>query len=361
MKKVFPGGNTAVGFFSFYDYILPEDARKIILIKGGPGVGKSTFMRYIAETLYSKGHPVELHCCSSDNESLDGVVFPQSQVALVDGTAPHLVDPKNPGAVDEILNLGNYWDEKGIRRNREHILSLNKLIKELFQSAYNYLAQASLLNKEREKYYRIADAVDFLLLDRHTSRLIKELFPGEGNSLRERHLFASAISPGGLVNHLPSIFDNLEHRVIITGDAGTGKATLVARIYHHALLLDYQVEAFHCSLNPSQIEHIYIPELSLGVITSVKPHVFQPKQGDTIINTADFIRARALSPYTADLEEANRRFGQAIERALDFIRRAKQAHDEMEAYYIPNMDFAAIDKVREETLERLTSYLIENH
>jgi hypothetical protein len=44
VKHVFPGNNTARGFYSFYDYIIAPDARRILVIKGGPGVGKSTFL-----------------------------------------------------------------------------------------------------------------------------------------------------------------------------------------------------------------------------------------------------------------------------------------------------------------------------
>ncbi len=91
VKRVFPGGNTAVGFYSFYDYIITPDATRILVIKGGPGVGKSTFMRRIADEMVERGFDVELHHCSSDNSSLDGVVIPQIGVALIDGTAPHRV------------------------------------------------------------------------------------------------------------------------------------------------------------------------------------------------------------------------------------------------------------------------------
>lgn len=51
-RYLFPGGNTALGFFSFYDHILPEEeTRRMIISKGGPGVGKSTFMRRIGAAL----------------------------------------------------------------------------------------------------------------------------------------------------------------------------------------------------------------------------------------------------------------------------------------------------------------------
>lgn len=38
--------------------------------------------------MVEKGFDVEYHHCSSDNNSVDGVVFPQVGVAFIDGTAP---------------------------------------------------------------------------------------------------------------------------------------------------------------------------------------------------------------------------------------------------------------------------------
>jgi MoxR-like ATPase len=92
IKEVFPGGNTYKGFHSFYDYIISNDeANRIFCIKGGPGVGKSSFMKSIAKEFVELGCDVELHHCSSDNNSLDGVVIKQAKVALLDGTAPQRV------------------------------------------------------------------------------------------------------------------------------------------------------------------------------------------------------------------------------------------------------------------------------
>ena len=90
IRHMFPGGNTAQGFFSYYDYILSqEEATRIICIKGGPGVGKSRFIKILVEEIQDRGYNVEYMHCSSDNNSLDGVVIPAIKVALLDGTAPH--------------------------------------------------------------------------------------------------------------------------------------------------------------------------------------------------------------------------------------------------------------------------------
>ena len=158
VKKVFPGGNTSRGFFSFYDYIIPEDAERIFVIKGGPGTGKSSFMRTIGEEFLKLGYDVELHYCSSDNKSLDGVVIKKANVALLDGTAPHIVDPKHPGAVGEILNLGEYWDEPRLVKDKYYIINCNKQIKMRFESAYRYLGAAKEMQDDMEEI--IGEGVD---------------------------------------------------------------------------------------------------------------------------------------------------------------------------------------------------------
>ena len=79
-------------------------------MKGGPGVGKSSFMKKIATEFADKGYDVEIFPCSSDPGSLDAVVIKKLGVVLIDATAPHIVDPKIPGAIDEIVNFGDFWD-----------------------------------------------------------------------------------------------------------------------------------------------------------------------------------------------------------------------------------------------------------
>ena len=77
------GANSPTGFYSLYDQLLePEQAETIYILKGGPGCGKSSLMRRVAQA-------VEYIACSGDPDSLDAVVFPALNTAIVDGTAPH--------------------------------------------------------------------------------------------------------------------------------------------------------------------------------------------------------------------------------------------------------------------------------
>ena len=86
----FLGANAPDGFYSLYPELIDlERARAVYILKGGPGCGKSSLMRRVAQAMEEKGASVEYIACSGDPDSLDAVVFPALNTAIVDGTAPH--------------------------------------------------------------------------------------------------------------------------------------------------------------------------------------------------------------------------------------------------------------------------------
>ena len=185
-RHLYPGNNTPKGFFSYYHYILDQrEADKIICLKGGPGAGKSTFMRAIGEKLLAEGHNIDFMHCSSDNDSLDAIVVRDKKIAILDGTSPHIVDPINPGAVDSIINLGDYWDEEGIRKNNEALISSNEKKKSIFARVYNYLAAAEKMYDNLRNIYESALRNEELY--KITARIMrtelvhKEIGPPQGN------------------------------------------------------------------------------------------------------------------------------------------------------------------------------------
>ena len=90
----FAGANSGDGFQNLFSEIVDlEDTYDLMVLKGGPGVGKNTFMREIGRTMEEAGTPVEYLWCSGDPDSLDGVVLPELRCAVVDGTAPHGTAP----------------------------------------------------------------------------------------------------------------------------------------------------------------------------------------------------------------------------------------------------------------------------
>ena len=86
----FLGANSGQGFQNLFPHFCkPEDHYDLIVLKGGPGVGKSTMMRRVGKAMEDRGEDVEYLYCSGDPNSLDGVHIPRIRTAIVDGTAPH--------------------------------------------------------------------------------------------------------------------------------------------------------------------------------------------------------------------------------------------------------------------------------
>ena len=64
----FLGANSAEGFYGLYDQLLDARLYDLIILKGTPGCGKSTFMRCAAAALEARGletvyiHSLEKGC-----------------------------------------------------------------------------------------------------------------------------------------------------------------------------------------------------------------------------------------------------------------------------------------------------------
>ena len=77
VTNFFVGANSGEGFQNLFSEVVDlADTYDLMILKGGPGVGKNTFMREIGRCMEAAGAPVEYLWCSGDPDSLDGVVLP---------------------------------------------------------------------------------------------------------------------------------------------------------------------------------------------------------------------------------------------------------------------------------------------
>lgn len=358
-RYLYAGGNSALGFFSYFDHVTVGDATRLWVIKGGPGVGKSTFVRKIGEEMRARGFDVEYFRCSSDNDSLDGVRIPALEIALVDGTAPHVIEPKLPGAVDEILDLGDYWDEAGIRRRRDDIITMTAEVSRHFTRAYRFLAAAKLVYDDIAVAH--AEGFNFGAANQVTHSLIEAIFgdhPVSPQAGVERHLFASAITPAGPENHLDTLVAPMPKKWIVTGEPGTGKSTMLAKIARASIERGLYTEVFHCALNPVAIDHVLIPQLGAAVVTSAKPHTYEVPDANQV--NMNPLRSEKALEKTAPIVAANEKlYEELFERAVSFLAEAKDDYQILESYYVKHMDFHRVESVRKRTVKRILRYAKE--
>lgn len=94
VTNFFVGANSGDGFQNLFSEMIDlEQMQDFMILKGGPGVGKNTFMRSLGRYMEEAGLAVEYLWCSGDPDSLDGVVIPELRCAVADGTSPHAAAP----------------------------------------------------------------------------------------------------------------------------------------------------------------------------------------------------------------------------------------------------------------------------
>lgn len=358
VRNYYAGGNTGSGFYSYYNYIFPYKSGKKVIFKGGPGTGKSSLIKTLGKSLEEKFPTVDYYWCSSDNHSLDALAV-EKIVCFVDGTAPHLIDPRYPGVCDEIINLGQFWDEAVLAPYKNEIIELTDLNSDCFKKAYKYLSQAAVFFREWEYYYR--EAMDNAAVNRNTLSLTEDFLSNAVPSQTPlRHLFAAAITPGGIDCKIDSVVKKDYEIFAIQGSPGTGVKNILSYIHQQCLLRGIYAEILHCPLNPQDIDVIVLPH-SKSAILDLSNHIvnyekcLQIKKFRRRLDMEQFVKPENIDPYAKHIAVARDRFYASIQEAINYIKNAKIYHDKLESFYIPAMDFEAINQLGQKLISKYTS------
>ena len=364
-RHYFPGNNTPLGFFSYYKHILGQrEANKIICMKGGPGTGKSTFMKRIGEAFAKLDEDIDYLHCSADENSLDGVVLRKRRIAVIDGTSPHTTDPVTPGAVDKIINLGEFWNEDGILLNKEEIIDLNEECSRWYRIAYNYLSAAKSVFRSLEEVYN--RAVGHSEIYRVVADIVGREYQGHEICLapgRERRFFASAITASGTVNYLQSLLTDMERIYLINVPVGYANSGFMSVLREGAIYRGLDIESFYCPMCPDEkIDHLVIPQLKTAFVTVNEYHDIEPweildeenrEQEIILLDVSDYMNSLVIAQSTEFVASLLEEFDILLDKAAAALEKAKNAHMQVESMYVPNMNFTEINQLLERTIEEL--------
>ena len=141
----FLGATTPAGFKGYFEPLRHEPGMQMYLIKSGPGCGKSTLMKRLARAAEQRGELTQRIHCASDPDSLDGVILPGQHKAIVDATAPHVVEPDAPGADEVVVSLYHTIDAEKLHQCTDEVKALFARNALLRSRAARYIASAGSL------------------------------------------------------------------------------------------------------------------------------------------------------------------------------------------------------------------------
>lgn len=324
--RMFLGGNTADGFKSYFEERLAP-MKKIYILKGGAGTGKSTLMKKVADFAEAEKLKTQLWYCSGDVKSLDGVCLVDKGIAIVDGTAPHVVEAKYPAVRDKLIALGDYIDEGKVLPHYEEIASLCAEKMKRYNKAYRYLKTAKFfedtINEDceiiRPKLVQICSKVAYEV--RKLTKITRQ--------------FMSAISPQGVVS-----FD----------DCLEGKQ-LISLYYEYP---KQREQFFEILTNMLCGYEAYMNPLGSGIDClvvgryAIIPYVSQEAGEVVDLNLA-------LKRAPSDMAYEKGEFERNLSYATGELSKAREAHLKVENIYIPAMDFDGVNSETEKVLKEIFS------
>ena len=333
MERYFLGNNTAHGFVGNYETEL-ADKRKVVLLKGGPGTGKSTILKRVAQEAKERGLDFELWYCSGDPSSLDGVYIKDLNVAVVDATAPHATGANLPVIKDVIVDLATSLKEEVISPHKDEIVKLIKCKKERFIRAYQHLklALCHLENQIALEWQNVCEPKIRRKAVELANELQARLSGVQGKAERARKVFVQAICPYGESEY----FDHLKGKKIVKVEGGE-RATGVFFDELRKFVTGTEI------LNP--LEPKFIDGIVAGDVAVVKDVGFE-KDYDKI-NLKEFER------FENEKDIVDEKNGVAIEKAfaVEELNKAREYHLEVEKYFVSAMDFEHNEKLSKRVLD----------
>ena len=351
---IFLGANSGAGFYSLYDQLLHGRLDDLLIIKGGPGCGKSSFMRTVAEKLSAQGLEIIYVNCSGDPDSLDGVLLPEIKTGLVDGTSPHVLEPTYTVATERYVDLTRFYDVAATKARREEIVGHSDAYRSAYAAAYRILRAVDGLSEEQRSVAHAA--MDFARLSRRLESVVRrELKPkraaGRG---RIDRVFLGGLTHRGELCRFDSA-KNLCPRLCVLADSYGFAAKTLEGIAAQAAAAGWDVLVGQNPDRPREAMHVLIPAAGLGIVTS---SARLPYEGET------WRRLRLDAMAEAELSRADKarlRLLKRMERelrqeAVEALSRAKAEHDALEAAYNPCVDFDGVYALAAEEAERLATY-----
>lgn len=351
MTNTFLAANSTGGFYSLFGEMVKKTDHDIYLIKGGPGTGKSSLMKKVAQSAQKQDMEIELMHCSSDPDSLDGIWVKDKKLILLDATKPHCLDPRYPGVVEEILPLGEYWDSQKLKVHKNEIISLTQTIGGIFESIYRLLGAAGQVQKMSEKIVGAAFEREKAVAALSKFFRRQALVPLQKNGKVEKR-FISALSHRGQILFEDTV---LSCKQVLVIEEGYECSYLFTEIANRMLAeLGYDRLCLNSPLHPERIDHIIVPECSLAIIT--QNHLLKWQSPLPIVKTLPlkaFLDPNIISENKNKLAFVKKLCKSLYDEVTEHLASEKALHDELERYYIDAMDFDALSQKSDEFIRKI--------
>lgn len=341
--------NSRNGLYCYFPRIFdPTKLQRLYIIYGGPGSGKSTLMKSIGSRFEKYWYTEYVHC-SSDPDSLDGVILDQ-RVAVVDGTSPHIVSARYPGAVERIINTGECWDDKQLYFQRTKIIELENKKASIYTKVNRILRAAGEVSDEITDL--ISDNLNYEKMRQAASRFSQKEIPiGKEYNIR----FANYRSIGAKGITAIKGYFSPNSRICVVNDVNNSAHFFIDELLRESAFRKQTVYIGKEPYDAERTESLYYPEISLFVVSS---SVFDINADPyKIINMNRFIDRDVIRNNRMKLRFSRKCHEALIEGAVEYYKDAAICHTELEKIYSDAMEYKKLDLLTDRVLDEINTEL----
>ncbi len=340
-QQYFASMNTSKGFQNYFSNVFnTNELKKVYILKGGPGTGKSSFMKHIAEHEIAHGNQVEFFLCSSDPSSYDGIIIQEKKIAILDGTAPHNYDPHFPGVVEEIINLGEFWDAERLLHKKSEIIDLITKKNNLYQRSYHFLSAYGKICDEILSYIKKQ------ILSKKMAKNIKvqaSLVFSKNEKSKETIRNIETICKDGVLKL--NTFEKICEKIWIVEDYYFSAYLYMNALYELAKIGKQEFIISYSPLFPNLPNAIYFPEEKACFVVGKRDYDGEINHKEYhYINMKRFLKMETIKEAKSKLKFTEKCSLELLNGAIESFKEAGLKHKETEAYYIAAMNFEKLEK-----------------
>jgi hypothetical protein len=342
---------TGAGISHKYDKLIAS-ASQTFFLKCPPTNAISNVLNEAAANYVRQGYDIDRFMDPIQPDKTDAIYIKGPNVLILQASHPVALEPADIGGRHKVISFYDVYDEAKLREQNGSIVKMLTESGTALKKALKSLENAKSIHDDWEKVN-----IRRMMWDLHVNQinsLIEELFGtiklNKGSAVS--HRLIGSLTSGGAQDFVSSITQRINRRILIKALPGTGKSTLMKTLGAEAEKRGLDVQYGWCGLDPSGVDLVLFPELSVCILDATEPHVYDlERSGDELLNLVNLCEEDAgAEEEISTIREA---YAEKILDATGYMQSYAQAENSMKVM----MDSAIIQPVFDKKTDVLLNLL----
>ena len=288
---------TGLGIAHKYDALIAA-ATETIFLKCPPTTVLSKLLNDTALHYIKRGFDVDKLMSPTQIDETDAIFIKELNILYLQASHPVALEPTNLGGHHRVISFYDMYYEQILQESNQEIVNYLSTAEEALDKTLQSLSEAKKIHDDWEEINidRMIWQIHEELIDSLKEELFSTIFLNKKSEVS--HRLVGSLTAGGATDYITSITHRMDRRMLIKGLAGTGKSTIMKALGKEAERRGFDVLYGWCGLDPTGVDLVLFPELSVCIFDSTKPHEYEiERKGDEIID---------LFPMIADSKEAEK-------------------------------------------------------